>query len=175
MSDNTDQVEQITKAPSATPFREKDPKKVAAGKKLAEKNKQMREEHAKYKALEAESNKRMREENEKYKTSEEERLKGDETSLSDGFLSQLTLGNVLSLLGVGLSIYALFFKGETKAKDTWRRPVETTLKSPEEKQPPKSKGKTKVHLFKDSFSFKNDRSRQGCTNSGNYRDDDRIR
>ena len=147
MSDNTEQVEQITKEPSAAPKREKDPKRVAAGKKLAEKNKQMREEHAKYKAMEAESNKQMREENEKYKASEEERLKADEandSSLSDGFLSQLTLGNVLSLLGVGLSIYALFFKGETKAKDTWRRPVETTLKSPEEKQPPKSKGKTKA-------------------------------
>ena len=140
MSDNTEQVEQITKEPSAAPTREKDPKKVAAGKKLAEKNKQMREEHAKYKAKEAESNKRMIEENEKYKAVEEET---SETSLSDGFLSQLTLGNVLSLLGVGLSIYALFFKGETKAKDTWKEPVETTLSSPEEKQPPRPKGKTK--------------------------------
>ena len=138
MSDNADKVEQITKEPSAAPSREKDPKRVAAGKKLAEKNKQMREEHAKYKAMEAESNKRMREENEKYKASEEERLQADETSdssLSDGFLSQLTFGNVLSLLGVGLSIYALFFKGEAKVKDTWRRPVE----SQEEKQPPKTK------------------------------------
>ena len=131
MSDNADKVEQITKEPSAAPIREKDPKRVAAGKKLAEKNKQMREEHAKYKALEVESNKQMREENEKYKASEEERLQGDDSSLSDSFLSQLTLGNVLSLLGVGLSIYALFFKSEAKVKDTLRRPVETT----EEKQP----------------------------------------
>ena len=135
MSDNTEQVEQITKVPSVAPIREKDPKRVAAGKKLAENNKRMREEHAQYKALEAESNKRMREENEKYKASEEERLQVDETnetSLSDGFLSQLTLGKVLSLLGVGLSIYALFFKGETKANDTWRGPIETIFPSPEE-------------------------------------------
>ena len=104
----------------------------------------MREEHAKYKAMEAESNKQMREENEKYKASEEERLKVDETSLSDGFLSQLTLGNVLSLLGVGLSIYALFFKGEAKAKDTWREPVETALGSQEEKPQPKPKTKPKA-------------------------------
>ena len=144
MSDDTDKVEQITKAPSAAPIREKDPKRVAAGKKLAEKNKQMREEHAKYKAMEAESNKQMREENEKYKASEEERLKSDDSGPSNGFLSQLTLGNVLSLLGVGLSIYALFFKGETKAKDTWRKPVETTLSSPDEKNPLKSKIKTKA-------------------------------
>ena len=149
MSDNTDQItrEPVVEGQVVTTNRAKDPKRVAAGKKLAEKNKQMREEHAKYKAMEAESNKQMREENEKYKASEEERLKADEandSSLSDGFLSQLTLGNVLSLLGVGLSIYALFFKGETKAKDTWRKPVETTLSSPDEKTPLKSKIKTKA-------------------------------
>ena len=43
MSDNT---EQITREPSVAP------KRVAAGKKLAESNKIMREEHAKYKASE---------------------------------------------------------------------------------------------------------------------------
>ena len=143
MTDDTQVAEQITKEPSTATIMAKDPKRVAAGKKLAEKNKQMREEHAQYKAMEAESNKRMREENEKYKASEEERLLGDDSSLSDGFLSQLTLGNVLSLLGVGLSIYALFFKGETKAKDTWRGPVETTFERQEEKTQPK-KIKTKA-------------------------------
>ena len=145
MSDNTEQ-EQITKVPSVAPTREKDPKRVAAGKKLAEKNKQMREEHAKYKAMEAKDNERMREENAHYKAAEEE---PSGSSLSYGFLSQLTLGNVISLVGVGLTIYALFFKegrakGETKAKDTWSRPVETTFSRPEEKQSPKTKGKTKA-------------------------------
>ena len=102
----TQGIDQITREPVlegqvvVATTRAKDPKRVAAGKKLAEKNKQMREEHAKYKAMEVESNKQMREENEKYKASEEERLQGDDSSLSDGFLSQLTLGNVLSLLGV---------------------------------------------------------------------------
>ena len=52
-SDNVEQSEQITKTPSNVPKREKDPKRVAAGKKLAENNKRMREEYAKYKALEA--------------------------------------------------------------------------------------------------------------------------
>ena len=120
MLDNTEQVEQITKVPSTAPTREKDPKRVAAGKKLAEKNKRMREENAQYKAAEEETS---------------------DSHLSDGFLSQLTLGNVLSLLGVGLSIYALFFKGETKGKDTWKEPVETTFSRLEEKQPPKPKPK----------------------------------
>ena len=137
MLDNTEQVEQITREPSAAPIKEKDPKRVAAGKALAVKNKQMREEHAKYRAEEEERNKQMKEENERYKASEEERLQSDDSTPSDGFLSQLTFGNVLSLIGVGLSIYALFFKGEAKPKVTWREPVETTF----EKQP---KTKSKV-------------------------------
>ena len=53
MTDNAEGVEQITKVPNITPIREKDPKRVAAGKKLAESNKRMREEHARYKAEEA--------------------------------------------------------------------------------------------------------------------------
>ena len=133
----TEQVDQITREPSAAPIREKDPKRVAAGKALAEKNKQMREEHAKYKAMEAESNEKMRKENERYKATEEERLQSYDSPQSDGFLSQLTFGNVLSLVGVGLSIYALFFKGEAKPQVSWKEPVETTI----EKQP---KAKTKV-------------------------------
>ena len=137
MSDNAEQVEQITKVPSAAPKREKDPKRVAAGKKLAESNKLMREEHARYKAEEIQRrNDELQQVHEAPETTE---IETNQSSLSDGFLSQLTLGNVLSLLGVGLSIYALFFKGETKAKDTWRGPIETTFESPEEKQPPKSK------------------------------------
>ena len=140
MSVNTEQersetksVEQITKVPSAVPIREKDPKRVAAGKKLAENNKRMREEHARYKAEEA-----QRVSHKVHEAPETSEIETNESSLPDGFLPQLTLGNVLSLLGVGLSIYALFFKGETKAKDTWRGPIETTLEKPV-KQPEESK------------------------------------
>ena len=132
MSDNT-QVEQITREPSAAPIREKDPKRVAAGKALAEKNKQMREEHAKYKAIEAESNKQMRKENEAYKATEEERLQVGDSDPSGGFLSELTFANILSLVGVGLTIYALFFKREAKPQVTWKEPVETTFERQEEK------------------------------------------
>ena len=139
------QVDQITREPSAAPIREKDPKRVAAGKALAVKNKQMREEHAKYRAEEVERNKQMKEENERYKATEEERLQVGDSGPSDGFLSQLTLGNVLSLVGVGLSIYALFFKGEAKHQVTWSEPVETTFERHEEKQP-KSKQKLKFGM-----------------------------
>ena len=141
MSDDKQLVDQITKEPSAAPIGEKDPKRVAAGKVLAEKNKQMREEYAKFKATEAESNERMRKENERYKATEEERLLNVDSGPSDGFLSQLTFANVFSLVGVGLTIYVLFFRGEEKPKVSWKEPVETTFERQEEKT---SKAKPKA-------------------------------
>ena len=121
-----EQVEQITKVPSAAPIREKDPKRVAAGKALQVRNRIMREEHAKYKAEEAERNKQMRQENERYKaTEEEERFSvGDSTN---SFFSQITFGNILSLVGVGLTIYTLFYKKEEKPHVVWKEPIETTI------------------------------------------------
>ena len=91
--------EQITKEPSAPAPKEKDPKRVAAGKALQVKNRAAKEELAKYRAQEAERNKQMRQENEEYKAAEEERLSvGDP---SPGFLSEISLTNILSLIGVG--------------------------------------------------------------------------
>ena len=136
-----EQVEQITKEPSAAPIREKDPKRVAAGKALQVKNRIMREEHAKYKAEEAERNKQMKKENERYKATEEERLSVGDSGPSDDFLSQITLTNVLSLVGVGLTIYALFFKKEAMQKVMWKEPVETTFVPQQE--PKKEVGKAK--------------------------------
>ena len=126
--------EQITKVPSAAPIREKDPKRVAAGKALQVKNRIMREEHAKYKAEEAERNKQAREENARYKATEEERLLSDDSSPSGDFLSEITLTNILSLVGVGLTIYALFFKKEAKQQVTWNEPVETTFVTRQEEK-----------------------------------------
>ena len=150
MSDDKQLVDQVTKEPSAAPIREKDPKRVAAGKVLAEKNRQMREEHAKYKAMEAESNEQMRKENERYKASEEERLLSVDSNPSGGFLSELTFANVLSLVGVGLTIYALFFKDDAKPKVMWKEPVETTFERQEEKT---SKAKNKAVETKNRPKF----------------------
>ena len=102
MSDNAEQVEQITKAPSNVPKREKDPKRVAAGKKLAEKNKQMREEHARYKALEV-----QRVAEAPPETTE------SETNDSD-LLSKLSLTNVISLIGIGLAVYNIYVRSRDK-------------------------------------------------------------
>ena len=127
MSDDTQRVEQITKEPSDVPKREKDPKRVAAGKKLAEKNKQMREEHARYKA------------------SEEERqasVPETETGGSD-LLSQLSLTNVISLVGIGLTAYTIFFSNRGEKRVAWQEPVHTTMKREESKtEEPKPKSKS---------------------------------
>ena len=122
-----EQVEQITKVPSTPPPRVKDPKKVAAGKALQVRNREAKEELLRYRAQEAERNKQMRQENEGYKAAEEERLQEGDSSPYDGFFSQLSLSNILSLVGVGLTVYALFFKKEAKKKVEWKEPVETTF------------------------------------------------
>ena len=117
------QVEQITKAPSTPTPREKDPKRVAAGKALQVKNRAAKEELERYRAQEAERNKQMRQENEEYK----ERLSVEDSNPYNGFFSQLSLSNILSLVGVGLTVYALFFKKEAKKQVEWKEPVETTF------------------------------------------------
>ena len=64
-----------------------------------------------------------------------------ETSNNSGdLLSQLSLTNVISLVGIGLTVYAIFFKksGNTEGRvvgerhvaqrdESWQEPVETTL------------------------------------------------
>ena len=121
-----EQVEQITKEPSAPPPRVKDPKKVAAGKALQVRNREAKEELLRYRAQEAERNKQMKHENEEYKMAEkEERLQVEDHS--PGFFSRISFSDILSLLGVGLTVYTLFFKKEAKKKVEWKEPVETTF------------------------------------------------
>ena len=50
----------------------------------------------------------------------------EDSNPSNGFLSQLTFPNILSLVGIGLTVYALFFKKEVKKKEEWKEPVEIT-------------------------------------------------
>ena len=139
-----EQVEQITKEPSAAPIREKDPKRVAAGKALQVKNRAAKEELLRYRAQEAERNKQMRKENERYKaTEEEERMQVGDSGPSPGFLSEITLTNILSLVGVGLTIYALFFKKEAKQQVMWKEPIETTFVSQQEEKRKEAKTKNR--------------------------------
>ena len=84
--------EQITKpAPKVKPQREKDPKKVAGGKKLAEKNRQAKA------ALEHEV-KREREIAEKEQENEN----------SAGWLPEMTFQTVLSIVGIAFTAFELY-------------------------------------------------------------------
>ena len=86
------QEEQITKpAPKGKPQREKDPKKVAAGKKLAEKNRQVKA------ALDREV-KREREIAEKEKENEN----------SPGWLPEMSFQTVLSIVGIVFTAIELY-------------------------------------------------------------------
>ena len=154
MSDNA---EQITKEPKRNesyiaPKREKDPKRVAAGKELAEKNKRMREEYARLKASEEERQRR----HDELRVSEAQRATDSlheavesETggNVGGNLLSQLTLTNVISLVGIGLTVYTIFFKEgrvnkSGEKQEAWQEPVHTTYentKVPEPKPKPKPK------------------------------------
>ena len=86
---NENQEEQITKpAPKVKTQKEKDPKKVAAGKKLAEKNRQAKA------ALEREIKREIAE-------------KEKENENSAGWLPEMSFQTVLSLVGVAFTAFEL--------------------------------------------------------------------
>ena len=129
MSNNDENVEQITKTPSNVPKREKDPKRVAAGKKLAESNRRMREEHARYKTVEAQKAEQD--------TAEPPTPEKESTATgSSEWLPKLSLTNAISLVGIGLTVYNLFVRSKDTQvskppsninQEPWREPVTTTL------------------------------------------------
>ena len=91
------QEEQITKpAPKVKPQKEKDPKKVAAGKKLAEKNRQAKA------ALEREIKREMAE-------------KEKENENSAGWLPEMSFQTVLSLVGVAFTAFELYQRFRPKS------------------------------------------------------------
>ena len=98
------QEEQITKpAPKVKPQREKDPKKVAAGKKLAEKNRKAKA------ALEREL-KREREIAEKEKENEN----------SAGWLPEMSFQTVLTIVGIAFTAFELYQRFPPKASSEGR-------------------------------------------------------
>ena len=91
------QEEQITKpAPKVKPQKEKDPKKVAAGKKLAEKNRQAKA------ALEREIKREIAE-------------KEKENENSAGWLPEMSFQNVLSIVGVAFSAFEMYKRFRPKS------------------------------------------------------------
>ena len=91
------QEEQITKpAPKVKPQREKDPKKVAAGKKLAEKNRQAKA------ALERELKREIAE-------------KEQQDENSAGWFPEMSFQTVLSIVGVAFPAFELYQRFRTKS------------------------------------------------------------
>ena len=89
--------EQITKpAPKMKPQKEKDPKKVAAGKKLAEKNRQAKA------ALEREIKREIAE-------------REQENENSAGWLPEMSFQTVLSLVGVAFTAFELYQRFRPKS------------------------------------------------------------
>ena len=94
---NENQEEQITKpAPKVKPQREKDPKKVAARKKLAEKNRQAKA------ALERELKREIAE-------------REQENENSAGWLPEMSFQTVLSLVGVAFTAFELYQRFRPKS------------------------------------------------------------
>ena len=94
---NENQEEQITKpAPKVKPQKEKDPKKVAAGKKRAEKNRQAKA------ALEREIKREIAE-------------KEKENENSAGWLPEMSFHNVLSIVGVAFSAFEMYKRFRPKS------------------------------------------------------------
>ena len=129
MSDNKT-TEQITKpeenAKASTPKREKDPKKVAAGKKLAEYNRRHKEAYEREMKREAEKN---------LETIQEE----ESTSSEDGqsWIPNLSFSTVVSLIGVGIAAVDLYMRYRRNRGDhfDWQ-PVTTVISREPPKAPP---------------------------------------
>ena len=106
--------EQITKtAPKVKPQKEKDPKKVAAGKKLAEKNRQAKA------ALEREIKREMAE-------------KEKENENSAGWLPEMSFQTVLSLVGVVFTAFELYQRFRPKSSSGSAQNTISTQKEPKQ-------------------------------------------
>ena len=124
----TEPEEQITKpAPKVKPQREKDPKKVAAGKKLAEKNRQAKA------ALEREV-KREREIAEREQENEN----------SAGWLPEMSFQTVLSIVGIAFTAFELYQRFRQKdSSGSVQSPIYsiTTEAKPEPSSEPRAEPK----------------------------------
>ena len=118
---NENQEEQITKpAPKVKPQKEKDPKKVAAGKKLAEKNRQAKA------ALERELKREIAE-------------REQENENSAGWLPEMSFQTVLSLVGVAFTAFELYQRFRPKVSSGSAQSPISPRAEPKHSEAPTSK------------------------------------
>ena len=110
---NENQEEKITKpAPKVKPQKEKDPKKVAAGKKLAEKNRQAKA------ALEREIKREIAE-------------KEKENENSAGWLPEMSFQTVLLIVGVAFSAFEMYKRFRPKSSSPRAEPKQSVAPTSE--------------------------------------------
>ena len=118
------EVEQITADPAPenkdTKKREKDPKKVAAGKKLAEYNKKAKEALAREMKREAQNENTEREYNQEKKNNEYK-----------SWLPELSFTTVLSVVGLGFTAFDLFMR----YRDEYKNRIPDLSQVPQIQQP----------------------------------------
>ena len=124
--------EQITADPKPdTKKREKDPKKVAAGKKLAEYNKKAKEALAR----EMKREQKIKQEEEQDPTS---RGSNENTySEAKSWLPELSFTTVLSVIGLGFTAFDLFMRYKEKARDEYSNRIADLSQVPQLPQPKK--------------------------------------
>ena len=119
------QEEQITKpAPKVKPQREKDPKKVAAGKKLAEKNRQGKA------ALERELKREIAE-------------KEQENENSAGWFPEMSFQTVLSIVGVAFPAFELYQRFRQKESSGSAQSTISPQPEPKQSEAPTSEATSK--------------------------------
>ena len=123
---NENQEEQITKpAPKVKQQKEKDPKKVAAGKKLAEKNRQAKA------ALEREIKREIAE-------------KEKENENSAGWLPEMSFQTVLSLVGVAFTAFELYQRFRPKVSSGSAQSPISPREEPKQSVAPSSEAPSKT-------------------------------
>ena len=120
------QEEQITKpAPKVKPQREKDPKKVAAGKKLAEKNRKAKA------ALEREIKREIAE-------------KEQENENSAGWLPEMSFRTVLSIVGIAFTAFELYQHFRQKSSSGSAQSPISPREEPKHSEAPTSEATSKT-------------------------------
>ena len=122
----SEEVEEITKTPvKESVKREKDPKKAAAGKKLAEYNRRAKEALKEKMKREAEKATEPEERDEQSKDLTAEKLESAEQgSRMEGWIPEISFTTAISLVGIGLTALNMFM---SYRKDT---KVDTPLTEP---------------------------------------------
>lgn len=127
MSEVKEEKEQITKMSIEIKNKEKDPKKVAAGKKLAEYNKKAKD------ALKREQER------------ESQRESQSEKKESQSWLPELSFTTVISIVGIGLTLADLYYRYK-KPEPCQNQIKENKVKENEVKEDEEKENKNKSRI-----------------------------